>query len=51
MDTGGLRRDFVGPEKSISTSVMDELDRQLKQAKMENNRTLKKKIKRRYVEF
>jgi hypothetical protein len=44
-----LRGEFVGPGKRISPSVMNELDRQLSQAKMRGDRKSKKEIKRRYA--
>ncbi len=44
------RREFCGPGKRIDQSVMDELDIEIEEAKKTNDRVLKKKLKRKYVE-
>ena len=42
------RREFCGPDKKISPLVMEQLDKDIEDAKKNNNKTLKKKLKRKY---
>jgi hypothetical protein len=48
MDPKALKKEFCGEGKRISQSVIRGLDRELKLAKMNGDRNLKKKIKLRY---
>ena len=45
------RREFCGPRKRIAESRMEQLDRDIEDAKEADNRVLKKELKRRYVGF
>jgi len=45
------RREFCGPHKKISPFVMEQLDKGIEEAKKNNNKTLKKHLKRKYVEL
>ncbi|KAH8649442.1 hypothetical protein BGZ60DRAFT_534676 [Tricladium varicosporioides] len=40
------RREFCGPHKKISSSVMEQLDKRIKDAKENNQKALKKQLKR-----
>jgi hypothetical protein len=44
------RREFCGPNKKILPTVMEQLDKDIEDAKKNNNKTLKKQLKRKYVE-
>ncbi|KAE8450710.1 hypothetical protein EG329_006055 [Mollisiaceae sp. DMI_Dod_QoI] len=44
------RREFCGPSKKIPLSVMEQLDRDIEEAKKTNERALKKQLKRKHVE-
>jgi hypothetical protein len=44
------RREFCGPNKKILPTVMELLDKDIEDAKKNNNKTLKKQLKRKYVE-
>jgi hypothetical protein len=44
------RREFCGPHKKISAGVMEQLDKDIENAKRNNDKVLKKKLKRKYVE-
>lgn len=41
------RKEFCGPEKAIPKEVMAQLDKDIKDAKARENRTLKKQLKQR----
>jgi hypothetical protein len=45
------RREFCGPDKRIAESRMEQLDKDIEDAKEAGNRVLKKELKRRYVGF
>jgi hypothetical protein len=42
------RREFCGPHKKISPLVMEQLDKDIEDAKKNNNSPLKKQLKRKY---
>lgn len=44
------RREFCGPNKAIPCQVMEQLDKSIEEAKTNNNKALKKQLKRQYVE-
>ncbi len=44
------RREFCGSDKKIPLSVMEQLDKDIEDAKKNNNKALKKQLKRKYVE-
>lgn len=45
------RKEFCGPHKKISPLVMEQLDKEIEVAKKNNNKVLKKRLKRKYVEY
>ena len=45
------RREFCGPHKRITASVMEQLDKDIDDAKEAGNRALKKELKRKYVGY
>jgi hypothetical protein len=45
------RREFCGPNKRITASVMEQLDKDIDDAKKAGNRALKKELKRKHVGY
>lgn len=44
------RREFCGPDKKISPSMMEQLDKEIEDARRNNDKSLKKQLKRKHVE-